>query len=129
MASHQQSDARETITTQDEEGDHSATNDETPPGTASTNPGNVEILKIGDHVCPMEYANNFTPMEFEEVCTRVCTVETGEPMSLLHAVRQFHPFSALCSAKVESRTMWAVHACVPARRVGEDAGADGPLEI
>lgn len=113
MASHQHSDARETITTQDGdgEGDHSARNDENPPGTASTNLGSIEILKIGNHVCPEEYANNFTPMEFEEVRRRRRTMSPG-----WDAVRQFRGIqhSLYCESGT-AHDVWAAHACKPAR--------------
>lgn len=71
MASIQLSDARETLTTRDDEqGEHEAPNDETHAGTPRENittSDSIRELKIGKHVCPEEYLNTFTPMEFEEV--------------------------------------------------------------
>lgn len=67
MASSRLSDARETITTRDEDGGHEASNDEASTGARTAESESVRELKIGKHVCPEEYVNAFTPMEFEEV--------------------------------------------------------------
>lgn len=64
MANSQLSVARETITTRDDEGSH----DSKATHVGSITPSDsVDQLKVGKHVCPEEYANAFTPMEFEEV--------------------------------------------------------------
>eukprot|EP00752_Nemacystus_decipiens_P009918 g8850.t1 len=66
MANRQLSDARDTITTRDDEGRHEgSTDDDTHQNT--TSPNGVRELTFGTHVCPEEYINAFTPMEFEEI--------------------------------------------------------------
>lgn len=73
MANSQLSDAHETITTYDEEGGHEASpaTDEGKAhvGTLGEDTESVRELKFGQHVCPEEFINVFTPMEFEEVST------------------------------------------------------------
>lgn len=70
MANSQLSNARETITTRDEEGGHDDSNDEAHASLDNTtNSDSVRELKFGQHVCPEEFINAFTPMEFEEVGT------------------------------------------------------------
>lgn len=58
--------------TREEGGGHEASNDEaldgaTTIGEYTAGSSSVGDLKIGKHVCPEEYANAFTPIEFEEV--------------------------------------------------------------
>lgn len=57
-----------------EEGAHDALDDDTDASavdenttTASRPSSSNGQLRVGKHVCPAEYANAFTPMEFEEV--------------------------------------------------------------
>lgn len=68
--------ARDNVATPDHEAwVHGASNDNTDSynafgedtTTASQASSNTDQLRVGKHVCPEEYVNAFTPMEFEEV--------------------------------------------------------------
>lgn len=52
----------ETITTAATEESHQGT-----AQTCATGSGSGGQMTVGKHVCPEEYLNSFTPMEFEEV--------------------------------------------------------------
>lgn len=75
MENQQLSIARKTVSTPGgEEGAHNPSNDDTDASkadedttTASKASTSNDQLKFGKHVCPEEYINAFTPMEFEEV--------------------------------------------------------------